>query len=91
MTTEEFFKDIERQKEKAYGNAYLLLVETLEGKKVPDRTLVDIAKYIIDRRDGKPIQKQQFSGDKEGLPILIKIFKDDRENNQALPKAMGSV
>ena len=70
MTTAEFLEDIDNEKTKAYNNAYFMLASAMQTQTAPDRILVDIAKYIIDRKDGKPAMKQELTG-KDGTPLII--------------------
>jgi hypothetical protein len=74
MTFDEFNEKIEERKEVAYNRAWFILLQTLEekprGVDTPSREQIDVAKYIINRKDGMPTQK--IGGDEKN-PIVTKI------------------
>ena len=72
MTIQEFSKDIEHQKKQAYNKAWFVLFEGLDKNKKITNVQVEIARYIINRRDGMPTQK--LAGDKESEPIKINLI-----------------
>jgi len=81
MTIQEFSKDIEHQKKQAYNKAWYILVGGLD-KKITN-VQADIAKYIINRRDGMPTQK--IGGEKGGEPIKINLINYGNYNPIQVP------
>ena len=95
MTFEEFIADIEASKERAYQHANFALYKAVTGEDVTSRQL-DAAKYVIDRKDGKPTQK--IGGDKnhpiQFLPseLMNKYGIDTSTSNdsEGQPQVQGS-
>ena len=81
MTIQEFSKDIEGQKKQAYNKAWFVLVEGLD-KKITN-VQAEIAKYIINRKDGMPTQK--IGGEKDGEPIKINLINYGNYNPIQVP------
>lgn len=75
MTFEEFQKSIEKQKEKANKYCWYFLIETLYGEINPDETRINVAKYLMDRFEGKAIQKQEIEA--KGLPVVLEVKKQN--------------
>ena len=88
MTIQEFSKDIEHQKKQAYNKAWYILVGGLD-KKITN-VQADIAKYVINRRDGMPTQK--IGGEKDGEPIKINLInygnynEPEKNKDEGIPK-----
>lgn len=66
----EFASNIEREKEKAHQMAWFVLSTVFDGEIKWTKEQIDVAKYLIDRREGKAAQKNIHSGDKEN-PIVF--------------------
>lgn len=82
MTFEEFCQDIEAQKQRMRNQAWFFLNAALIGKDI-SKIQMEAVKEVLDRTEGKAVQKQVISGE-GNLPILIKVVKDEkdeRENN----------
>ena len=86
---ERFCKDIQNEKEQARLWSWFILVEASKGTEI-SRTQMDAVKEILDRTEGKAAQKQIIIGG-EGLPVLIKVIKDDGTRDKTTSEAMGSV
>lgn len=60
ITIQEFIQDLEEKKEQAYEKAWFILFTGMDGAVSKEK--IDIAKYIINRKDGMPKQSIGLSG-----------------------------
>lgn len=82
MTIEEFISGIEDHKNRAYNKAWKVLFDGLGGETeqvIITPQQVDIAKYIINRKEGMPTAK--VAGE-NGEPIILKLVNYG-DNNSA--------
>lgn len=86
---ESFCREIETEKEQARLWSWFILVEASKGTEI-GKIQMEAVKEILDRLEGKAKQTQIISGE-AGLPVLVKIIRDEGETNKITPEAMGSI
>lgn len=65
-----FLNNVSESKKQAHNRAWFNLIQVAEGDPSISKDQIDVSKYIIDREEGKPAQKQIHAGDKDN-PVMF--------------------